>query len=350
MPENARTPANAGAPGELAIGLFGAGRIGAVHARAVAAAPGARLVAVADAAPEAAERVAREHGAERREIDAILDASDVDAVLICTPTDTHAALIERAVRAGLAVFCEKPIALDLARTRAALAVVRETGAVLMVGFNRRFDPHFVGVHRAVREGRIGEVEIVTLQSRDPAPPPLDYIRRSGGLFKDMAIHDLDQARWLLGEEPVLVSAHGSVLVDPAIGGAGDIDTGTIVLETESGKQAIISVSRRASYGYDQRVEAHGSRGAVRAENQRPVDIEIAGEGGHVRPPLHDFFMTRYTAAYAAEIAAFVAAVREGTPMSPSGEDGLRALALAEAANLALREGRRVRVDEVMEAA
>lgn len=331
----------------MRIGLLGAGRIGAVHAAAVDAVPGARLVAVADALPGAAERIAARYGAERRDLDAIVGAHDVDAILICTPTDTHAELIERGARAGQAVFCEKPIALDLARTRAALAVVAETGARLMVGFNRRFDPHFAAVRAAAREGTVGAVEIVSLTSRDPGPPPLDYIHRSGGLFKDMAIHDLDQARWMLGEEPEWVSAHGSVLVDPAIGEAGDIDTGTIALETASGKQAVISCSRRATYGYDQRVEVHGSLGCVRAENQRPVSVEVAGAGGFTRPPLHDFFMTRYTAAYAAEIAAFVAAMRHNAPMSPSGHDGLMALALAEAANLSMREGRRVRVAEVM---
>lgn len=333
-------------PESVRIGLLGAGRIGAVHAGAVTAAEGARLVAVADALAEAADRIAARHGAERRELDAIVEADDVDALLICTPTDMHAELIERGARAGKALFCEKPIALDLDRTRTALAVVAQHDAALMVGFNRRFDPHIGGVHAAVREGRVGEVEIVSLTSRDPGPPPVDYIRRSGGLFKDMAIHDLDQARWLLGEEPEWVSAHGSVLVDPAIGEAGDIDTGTVLLETPSGRQAVISCSRRALYGYDQRVEVHGSLGSVRAENQRPVGIEVAGEGGFTRPPLHDFFMTRYTEAYAAEIATFVAAVLDGTPMSPSGHDGLMALALAEAANLSIREGRRVRVSEV----
>ncbi|RVJ65218.1 inositol 2-dehydrogenase, partial [Sinorhizobium medicae] len=274
------------------FGLLGAGRIGKVHAKAVSANADARLVAVADAFPAAAEAIAGAYGCEVRTIDAIQAGSDIDAVVICTPTDTHADLIERFARAGKAIFCEKPVDLDVERVRACLKVVSETKAKLMVGFNRRFDPHFMAVRKAIDDGRIGEVEMVTITSRDPGAPPVDYIKRSGGIFRDMTIHDFDMARFLLGEEPVSVTATAAVLVDKAIGEAGDYDSVSVILQTASGKQAIISNSRRATYGYDQRIEVHGSEGAVAAENQRPVSIEIATVDGYTRPPLHDFFMTR----------------------------------------------------------
>lgn len=249
------------------FGLLGAGRIGKVHAKAVSGNADARLVAVADAFPAAAEAIAGAYGCEVRTIDAIEAAADIDAVVICTPTDTHADLIERFARAGKAIFCEKPIDLDAERVRACLKVVSDTKAKLMVGFNRRFDPHFMAVRKAIDDGRIGEVEMVTITSRDPSAPPVDYIKRSGGIFRDMTIHDFDMARFLLGEEPVSVTATAAVLIDKAIGDAGDYDSVSVILQTASGKQAIISNSRRATYGYDQRIEVHGSKGAVAAENQ-----------------------------------------------------------------------------------
>lgn len=323
------------------FGVLGAGRIGKVHARAVSANPDARLVAVADAFADAANALAAQYGSEVRSISQIEAANDIDAVVICTPTDTHADLIERFSRAGKAIFCEKPVDLDAERVKGCLKVVAETGAKLMVGFNRRFDPHFMAVRKAIDEGHIGDVEMVTITSRDPGAPPVDYIKRSGGIFRDMTIHDFDMARFLLGEEVTAVSAHAAVLVDPAIGEAGDFDSASLILETASGKQAIISNSRRATYGYDQRIEVHGSKGVVSAENQRPVSIEIANGDGYTRPPLHDFFMTRYTEAYANEIAAFISAVEKGTKISPSGTDGLIALQLADAALESVKTGKRV---------
>ncbi|SOC41993.1 myo-inositol 2-dehydrogenase [Rhizobium subbaraonis] len=325
------------------FGLLGAGRIGKVHARAVTGNPDAVLVAVADAFPAAAEAIAAQYGCAVRTIEDIEAADDIDAVVICTPTDTHADLIERFSRAGKAIFCEKPIDLDVARVRACMRVVEETGGKLMVGFNRRFDPHFMAVHQAIQAGRIGAVEMVTITSRDPGAPPVDYIKRSGGIFRDMTIHDFDMARFLLGEEPVSVTATAAVLVDKAIGEAGDYDSVSVILQTATGKQAIISNSRRATYGYDQRIEVHGSKGMVAAENQRPVSIEIATGDGYTRPPLHDFFMTRYTEAYANEIAGFIASLEKGTPLSPSGADGLAALALADAAVKSVKEKRLVEV-------
>jgi myo-inositol 2-dehydrogenase/D-chiro-inositol 1-dehydrogenase len=326
--------------------LLGAGRIGKVHARAVASNPAATLVAVADAFATPARELASAHGAAVRTIDEIEAAGDVDAVIICTPTDTHADLIERFARAGKAIFCEKPIDLDIGRVKACLAVVKQAGAVLMVGFNRRFDPHFAAVRKAIDDGAIGAVEMVTITSRDPGAPPYDYIPRSGGIFRDMTIHDFDMARFLLGEEPVSVSAHAAVLVDAKIGELGDFDSATVILETATGRQCVITNSRRASYGYDQRIEVHGSKGMVAAENQRPVSIELADARGYTRPPLHDFFMTRYTQAYANEIASFIAAMTSGGGASPGGGDGLAALVLAEAALTSVREGRRVAVGEI----
>ena len=329
------------------FGLLGAGRIGKVHARAITANPDARLVAVADAMAPAAEAIAKQYGAGIRTIEAIEEAHDIDAVVICTPTDTHADLIERFARAGKAIFCEKPIDLDVGRVKDCLRVVAEQGAKLMVGFNRRFDPHFRAVHAAIAEGKVGKVEMVNITSRDPGAPPVDYIKRSGGIFRDMTIHDFDMARWLLGEEPAVVAAFAANLVDSEIGRAGDFDSVNVLLETVSGRQAVISNSRRATYGYDQRIEVLGSGGMVSAENQREVSIELATGEGFTRPPLLDFFMTRYTAAYAAEIETFVAGLRDGTPLVPSGDDGLRALALAEAAVRSVAEGRKVKVSEIL---
>ncbi len=330
----------------LRFGLLGAGRIGKVHAKAVTANPKAKLVAVADAMAPAAQAIADQYGCDVRTIAQILAASDIDAVVICTPTDTHADLIEQFTNAGKAVFCEKPIDLSLDRVKACLKVVRANKGTLMVGFNRRFDPHFMAVRAEIDKGSIGAVEMVTITSRDPGAPPLDYIARSGGIFRDMTIHDFDMARFLLGEEVTEVSAMAAVLVDPAIGKAGDSDSVQVMLKTATGKMALISNSRRATYGYDQRIEVHGSKGVVSAENQRPVSIELANGSGYTRPPLHDFFMTRYTEAYAAEIAAFVDAVGAKKAAAPSGEDGLLALALAEAALKSVKEGRMVKVSEI----
>ena len=325
------------------LALLGAGRIGKVHARAIAEDKRAKLVAVADAFPEAARAIAEASGAAVKTIDEIEADQDIDAVIICTPTNTHADLIERFAKAGKAIFCEKPIDLDVNRARACLETVRKVDGKVMLGFNRRFDPHFQAVRREIDKGTIGKVEMVTITSRDPGAPPADYIKVSGGIFRDMTIHDFDMARFLLGEEIDTVMASASVLVDPKIGELGDYDSASLILTTRSGRQAMISNSRRTSYGYDQRIEVHGSLGAVSAENQRPVSIEIATRDGYTRPPLHDFFMTRYTAAYAAEISAFIDSLENGTPLSPSAEDGLIALALADAALKSVEQKAAVKV-------
>lgn len=326
--------------------VLGAGRIGQVHARAVASTTGAELVAVADAMPAAAEAIQKKYGCEIRSIDEIAAASDIDAVIICTPTDMHADQIEIFARAGKAVFCEKPIDLDVNRVKSCLAVVAETGTTLMIGFNRRFDADFRALRAAIDAGQIGDVEMVNITSRDPGPPPLDYIARSGGIFRDMTIHDFDIARWMLGEEVETVLAQASVLVDPAIGEAGDFDSINVVLKTASGKQCVISNSRRAAYGYDQRIEVLGSKGMATAQNVHEARIEVANDQGFTRPPLLNFFMERYTQAYAAEIAAFVKAVGAGTSPPTTGHDGLMALVLAEAANRSVAQGRAIQVADI----
>ena len=327
----------------LRFAILGAGRIGQVHTRAVSGNDDAVLAAISDPVEVAAKSLADRYGAQIRDVEAIAAADDIDAVVLCTPTDLHAQQIELFARAGKAVFCEKPIDLDSARVRACLSVVEETGATLMVGFNRRFDPHFMGVKAAIESGRIGSPEMGIITSRDPGAPPADYITRSGGIFKDMMIHDFDMAVFLMGDMPETVMATGSVLVDPEIGELGDFDSASAVLRWADGRQLSISNSRRATYGYDQRVEMHGSSGMVAAENEHPVRIEVATVDGYMRPPLHDFFMTRYIAAYANEINAFVAALGGETGGIPTGIDGLNALLIAEAALESANTGKAVAI-------
>ncbi|MEQ8699866.1 MAG: inositol 2-dehydrogenase, partial [Bauldia litoralis] len=268
---------------------------------------------------------------------------DIDAILIGTSTDTHADFIEQAMAAGKAVLCEKPVDLDAGRIETCLKAVEPTGRPLMVGFNRRFDPNFASLKKRLDDGAVGSVEMVTIISRDPGPPPVSYIERSGGLYRDMMIHDFDMARFLLGEEPVEVHAVGSVLVDPAIGAAGDVDTAMVMLRTASGKLCQISCSRRATYGYDQRIEVHGSGGMIRAGNLHETTVELATGGGFTADPVMNFFLERYGAAYRLELAAFIDAVENGTPTSPSGHDGLMAQRLADAATKARETGQPVKV-------
>lgn len=327
--------------------LLGAGRIGKTHAHAIASNPNAKLAAVYDPFEDSAQAISQQYGSQIMEIDAIAASPDIDVVAICTPTNTHADLIEQFAHAGKVIFCEKPIDLNLDRVKKCLKTVEETNAKLMMGFNRRFDPHFKSVRSSIEAGQVGDVEQVVITSRDPGLPPMDYISVSGGIFRDMAIHDFDIARWLLGEEVESVFATGSVLVDKEVGNRGDFDTAMIILRTKSGKQAHINNSRRATYGYDQRIEVLGSKGMVRAHNPRPVTNEIANADGYTSQPLHDFFMTRYVEAYAAEIAMLIDAMVKNVPITPSGHDGMMALAMAEAANISVKEGRLVNMSEVL---
>ena len=328
----------------MRIAVLGAGRIGKIHGRNVAARPGVKLVAVADPHRPSAEELAAAAGAEVRDIDAAIASADVDAVIIGTPTTTHADLIEKAARAGKAIFCEKPVDLSAERIVACLEVVKAAGVPLMIGFNRRFDPNFAALRRRLAAGAIGEVEIVTVLSRDPAPPPASYVATSGGIFRDMMIHDLDMARFLLGDdEPVEVHALGSALVDPEIGAAGDADTALVVMKTAAGRLVQISNSRRATYGYDQRIEVHGSKGMLRAGNVHESTIELASADGFCADPVQHFFLERYAEAYRAELATFVDCVEKGEAPSPSGEDGLAAQRLADAATLSWKTGKPMRL-------
>src|SRR6516164_8397101 len=310
---------------------FGAGRIGAIHAENIARHPGARLAAIIDVERDAAERLARRHGAVVATQAAVLADPAVDAVIVASSTNTHADLVEAAARAGKAVFCEKPLDLDRRRAEACLAVVAECGVPLMLGFNRRFDPNFARLESQLRDGRIGRVELLSITSRDPSPPPIAYVRVSGGLFRDMMIHDFDMARWLLGEEPAEIFAVASVLIDPAIGEAGDVDTAVVTLRAGSGALCQISNSRRAVYGYDQRVEILGSKGALRADNVAESTVVFAGADGIVSDKPLPFFLERYAEAYRRELDHFVDALTRGAPPAPGGSDGVKALVLADAA-------------------
>ena len=294
--------------------MLGAGRIGRIHAGNIAAHPGARLAGIADTVPDAAARLAETLGTRTLTIE---DAMRADAVLIASPTPTHADYIERAAAHRRPVFCEKPIDLSVDRVRGCLAAARQAGIVLMVGFNRRFDPHFAALKSRLDAGEIGALELLTIISRDPSPPPIAYIESSGGLFRDMMIHDLDMARFLLGEEPVEVTATASCLVDPAIGAAGDVDTAVVTLRTAYGRLCQISNSRRASYGYDQRIEAHGAKGLLRAGNVPPTTVELADAAGFRSDPALPFFLERYAAAYRAELAAFVTAAKRARTGAPT---------------------------------
>ncbi len=315
----------------LRFGLLGAGRIGQIHGRNAAASPKSMLVAIADPFPKAAQSLAAATGAEVRDIGAIFTSNDIDAIMICTPTTTHADFIERAARAGKAIFCEKPVDLDAARVVRTLKIVEETGAKLMVGFNRRFDANFGALKARIDDGVVGNVELVTILSRDPGAPQISYIATSGGLFRDMMIHDLDMARFLLGEEPVEVHAVASSIVDPEIGKAGDVDTAAVLLKTASGKICQISCSRRATYGYDQRIEVHGSKGLLTAGNVLETTVKFASKSGISADPVQNFFLERYDVAYRNELNAFIDMVVNKTTPNPSGFDGLQALLLADAA-------------------
>ncbi len=327
----------------IRFGVLGAGRIGKVHAATIMRSPRASVAMVADAVPEAAEALAASAGARVGSVEEIVASPAVDAILIATPTDTHADLIEAAARAGKAILCEKPVSLSVARIEQALPVVEAAGVPLMIGFNRRFDPNFSALRQRLAADEIGNVELVTIISRDPAPPPVSYIARSGGLYRDMMIHDFDMARFLVGEEFVSVHALGAALVDPAIGTAGDVDTAAVQMQTASGRIAVITNSRRAAYGYDQRIEVHGALGMLRAANVHMTTVERADAGGFTADVIQNFFIDRYVAAYAAEVETFIDAVLSGRAPTPSIRDGLMAQKLAEAATESSKTGQAVRL-------
>jgi myo-inositol 2-dehydrogenase/D-chiro-inositol 1-dehydrogenase len=327
----------------IKVGLLGAGRIGHVHAKSIVANPASQLVAIADVNHAAAEKLAAEVGAQARSVEAIIADTSIDAVLIATSTDTHSDLIEAATAAGKAVLCEKPVDLDLERALACQAAATKHGRPVMIGFNRRFDPNFAAVKKALDAGEIGKGELLSVTSFDPAPPPVSYIKVSGGLFRDMAIHDFDMACWIFGSAPVEVSAVGSSIVDTAIGEAGDVDTAVITLRFADGRIAVIKNSRRAVYGYDQRLELLGSTGLLQAGNMLENTVAKTTTAGALSAKPEFFFLERYMRAYEAEWRAFVQAVEQGTAMPVTLQDGVNALAVAEAATLSARIGRAVKL-------
>jgi len=327
----------------LRFAQFGAGRIGAVHAANLGTFGETQLLHVVDVNVEAARSLALRHGARVSSAEAALADPNVDAVIIASSTDTHADLAIAAARAGKAIFCEKPIDLSLRRVDTCLAAVRKARVPMFVGFNRRFDPSFAALRDRLARGEIGAVEQVIITSRDPGLPPLAYLKVSGGKFRDMTIHDFDMARWLLGEEPSELFAFGTCLVDSEVARVDDTDSAMVVMKTASGKLCHINNSRRASYGYDQRIEVHGAKGRLLAGNPTPTTVELADATAVARDkPLH-FFLERYGAAYRAELAAFVDAVVNRTPLPVTADDGRRALVLAEAAAKSARTGRAVRL-------
>ena len=324
------------------IALFGAGRIGRIHARNAVAHPALRLKYLVDPAPDAAE-LAGQTGAALAQASQVLADPDIAGVIIASPTHLHLEQCLQAAAAGKAVFCEKPIDLDLDRARAAEARLTAPGVSLLLGFNRRFDPNFAALRSRLQQGAVGTLESLQITSHDPAPPPVAYIRTSGGLFKDMAIHDFDMARWLLGEEPTEVYASASCLVDPTIGAAGDVDTAKTLLKTASGRLCVISNSRRSGYGYDQRIEAFGSRGLVRADNVLESSVSVWADAGMASDTLQNFFLDRYAEAYRRELAHFADILAGKARPSVGYTDAVAALALAEAAGVSARSGQVVPV-------
>ena len=333
----------------VAVGLIGAGRIGQLHAQHLShRVRGVSLVAVADVRREAATALAQRFNVATVYEDPtrVFLNPDVDAVVICSSTDTHAAFIEQAAVAGKHIFCEKPIDFDLNNIDRALDAVQRAGVKLQIGFNRRFDPSFARVFQAVAEGEIGTPQLLRITSRDPAPPPLDYIKVSGGLFLDMMIHDFDMARYVMGYEVSEVFALGAVLVDPRIGEVGDVDTAVVTLKFENGAIGTIDNSRQALYGYDQRVEVLGSKGMVSVENPLPHQARLARKNGFFAPPLQHFFVERYSDSYVYEMEAFVACVQQDTMPAVTGEDGRAPVVMGRAAQKSLREGRPVLLTQV----
>jgi myo-inositol 2-dehydrogenase/D-chiro-inositol 1-dehydrogenase len=324
---------------KMEVALFGAGRIGKIHAGNVARQPGVRLRYVVDVDAGAAKALADQHGAQAASAEEALADKGVGAVVIGSSTDTHSDLITRSAQAGKAIFCEKPVDLNVERAQACADAVERAGVACMIGFQRRFDPTFAALKDRLVKGEIGEPEMLVVTSRDPGAPPVDYLKRSGGIFRDMLIHDFDVFRWILEDDAVSVYATGSVLTDPAVGGVGDVDSTAVAIRTKKGRLAIINTSRRAAYGYDQRFEVLGSKGMLQAGNHRPTEVTSStGTSVSVDLPEH-FFLERYRAAYALEMAHFFDALARKSEVRTTIEDGVKALVLADAATTSWRENR-----------
>lgn len=335
---------------KLKIGVIGTGRIGKVHiATLVQSVPQAVVVAIADVNTGSANEVAKSFGITsvfNNYMD-VINHPDIEAVVICSPTDTHARYIVDAAKAGKHIFCEKPVDLSLEVIKGAIQAVSTAGVKLMVGFNRRFDPNFSKIKQLVIEGKIGDPHILKITSRDPAPPPAEYSAVSGGMFMDMTIHDFDMARYIVGSEVTEVYTKATVLVDPAIGKAGDVDTAIITLTFVNGAIGVIDNSRKAVYGYDQRVEIFGSKGMLCADNNYPENHRyFASDGVHSSLPLN-FFMDRYLEAYANEMKIFCEAVINNLKLPVTGSDGLMSVAIALAVKKSQLENRPVKLSEII---
>ncbi len=337
----------------IRFGVIGAGRIGKIYAYNLANnVRGAQVVVIADPLFGAASDLAGQLHVPSATADyhEVINNPDIDAVAICSSTNTHAQIIVEAAQAGKQIFCEKPIAHDLAKIDQALDAVTKSGVLLQIGFNRRFDPNFRKVREMVSEGKIGELHLLRITSRDPAPPPIEYVKVSGGLFFDMTIHDFDMSRYLIGSEVEEIYAAGGVMVDRQIGDAGDIDTAVVTLRFENGVIGTIDNSRKAVYGYDQRVEVFGSGGMVQTQNETPdVHLYSNSEGIHSAKPLY-FFLERYTQSFIEEMRAFVKCIREGTRPPVTGIDGRIPVVMAMAATRSLKEDRPVKLCEFDQAA
>jgi myo-inositol 2-dehydrogenase/D-chiro-inositol 1-dehydrogenase len=321
------------------VALFGAGRIGTIHAGNAAREEGVRLKYVVDVNQDAAQKLAARHDAQTAAVAQVFADRSVGAVLICSSTDTHADLILAAAAAGKQIFCEKPVDLAIGRARSCAEAVARAGVTCMIGFQRRFDPTFAAVKARLDAGEIGAPEMLVVTSRDPGAPPIPYIKSSGGIFKDMLIHDFDIFRWILDDDAATVHASASCLVDRAIAEAGDVDSTAVTIRTKHGRLCQINTSRRAAYGYDQRFEVLGSGGMLQAGNHAPTEVVASTSKAVVRDlPLH-FFLERYRAAYANELAHFFAVLAGKEKLRTTIDDGLKALALAEAATTSWREGR-----------
>jgi myo-inositol 2-dehydrogenase/D-chiro-inositol 1-dehydrogenase len=321
------------------VALFGAGRIGKIHAGNLVRQPGVKLKYVVDVNAAAAGELTQKYGAAPASADQVFGDGAVKAVVIGSSTDTHAELIRRAASAKKAIFCEKPVDLSLGRARECRAAVVEAGVPCLIGFQRRYDPTFAALHERLAAGEIGEPEMLVVTSRDPGAPPVEYLKVSGGIFKDMLIHDFDIFRWILGDEAASVYATGSCLTDPAVATVGDIDSTAVAIRTKKGRLALINTSRRAAYGYDQRFEILGSKGMLQAGNHAPTEVTAwSGQSVSRDKPEH-FFLERYAKAYANEMAHFFDALAKGTLLRTSIDDGVKALELAEAATTSWREKR-----------
>ncbi|NLJ95457.1 MAG: inositol 2-dehydrogenase [Clostridiaceae bacterium] len=326
------------------IGVIGTGRIGKLHIENLMRyIPEAEVYAAADVMIEHSKEWLEENNIEHvfSDYKDLLALEEIDAVVISTPTDTHAEISIAAAEAGKHVFCEKPVDLTVERVKDVIAAVKKADVVFQVGFNRRFDHNFRRVREHVVDGNIGDVHMVLVTSRDPAPPPVSYIESSGGLFLDMMIHDFDMVRYQSGAEVVAVTAHGANLVDPEIGEAGDIDTAIVTLELSNGALAMINNSRQAVYGYDQRVEVFGSKGQATAYNDQPNNVELYTEEDISTDKIPYFFLDRYTNAFINQFEDFIKALKGEIEVPVNDVDGLRAIEIALACNESLKTGERV---------